>query len=80
MLYEVITILHAAALDVGNEVGIGNALRARCGRPEIIEDGHQDDRDDHPQKNIFRHVIQSRLPHHLYRRLTAWTTPEDIVL
>ena len=51
-------VLHPAGFDIRNELGVRQALGTRRWGSEVVEHGHQDDRNDHPQKNVFRHVVQ----------------------
>jgi hypothetical protein len=42
--------------------GIGHGLRRRLGGREIVEHGHENDRNDHPEQEIFRHIIHGCYP------------------
>ncbi len=55
--------LHATALHFGNELRVRQLLGRRSAGSEVVEHGHQDDRDDHPEDQILRQVIQVRCPH-----------------
>ena len=60
-----------AGLDVLHELRVIHLRHLRLLRGEAVEDGHQHDCDDHPQYDIFSHVIQDPDP------LAFWTSCTD---
>src|SRR5690606_11721545 len=48
-----------AVLDVGQERGIRDRGDTRAARPEALEDRQQHDRDDDPQDDVLRQIVQN---------------------
>ncbi len=50
--------LHLIIIHLGNEIGIGKLSRGNLWRAEVIEYRNQYNGNNHPQDNVFNHVIQ----------------------
>ncbi len=51
--------LYAAGFDISNKFRIRHTLRTgRRGWAKVVEHRHQDNRNDDPEQDIFRHVVQ----------------------
>src|SRR5690606_14905775 len=48
-----------SVLDIRQERGIWDGRDARVARPEALEHRQQHDRDDYPQNDVLRQIVQS---------------------